>query len=106
MFKIMFGLTRKDGMSLEDFKRFWLKDHAPKVARLPDLRRYTIDVKTNPDQPGVDGYATLWYDTEADFLSSFGSEYGRTIVVPNNANFNQPDKIARLPVDEFEIPVG
>jgi len=106
MFKIMFGLSRKQGTTLQTFRNYWLEDHAPKVARLPNLRRYTIDIRTDDSQDGIDGFATLWFDSQEAFAASFSSDYARTTVVPNNANFNQPDKIVRWAVETFEIPVG
>ncbi len=32
--KMMFCLTRKAGMSREDFQRYWLEEHAPQVLRI------------------------------------------------------------------------
>lgn len=106
MLKVIFGLTRKPELSLEAFRRFWLEDHAPKVSRLPKLRRYTVDIFAD-DEPArpCDGFATLWFDSRADFLAAFGSEYGRTVAFPNNAHFNDVARIVRFEAEEHEIRV-
>ncbi len=103
---MMFGLTRKPGMSLRAFRDFWLEDHAPKVARLPKLRRYTIDIAADESaERPCDGFATLWFDSREEFVAAFASEYARTAVVPNNQNFNDFSKVIRFEAEEHEIPI-
>jgi len=66
-------LTRKEGLSHEDFVRHWLEVHAPLAHAVPGVRRYVqshiLEERTRPDIPttvvGIDGIAELWYDDRA-----------------------------------------
>lgn len=67
MIKSVSILTRKDGMSVEDFQAYWRDVHAPLVAKTPGLRRYIIsptlpELYEEEKAPDFDGIAELWYD--------------------------------------------
>ncbi len=70
MIKIVGLLTRKDGITHEEFVRHWMDIHAPLAHAVPGIRRYVqshiIGTRTRPDIPetviDVDGIAELWYD--------------------------------------------
>ena len=70
MIKTVSLLTRKEGMSHEEFIRLWVNEHAPLARAVPGLRRYVLSFVTSqpvrPDIPRhgieVDGIAELWYD--------------------------------------------
>ena len=63
-------LTRKAGMTHEQFMTHWFDVHAPLAHAVPGLRRYVqshiIEERKRPDIPAtdveVDGIAELWYD--------------------------------------------
>jgi len=63
-------LSRKEGLSPEEFTKHWVEVHAPLARNVPGLRRYVLShvraERTRPDiasLPGeVDGIAELWYD--------------------------------------------
>ena len=73
MIKSISLLTRKEGLSHEDFVRHWLEVHAPLAHAVPGGRRYVqshiLEERTRPDIPttvvGIDGIAELWYDDRA-----------------------------------------
>ena len=66
-------LTRKAGMTHEQFVKHWLEIHGPLAHAVPGVRRYVqshiIGTRTRPDIPEtdveIDGIAELWYDDEA-----------------------------------------
>jgi uncharacterized protein (TIGR02118 family) len=66
-------LTRKDGLTHEDFIKHWLEVHAPLAHAVPGVRRYVqshiIAERTRLDIPttdvAIDGIAELWYDDRA-----------------------------------------
>jgi uncharacterized protein (TIGR02118 family) len=66
-------LTRKDGLTHEDFVKHWLEVHAPLAHAVPGVRRYVqshiVAERTRPDIPTtdveIDGIAELWYDDRA-----------------------------------------
>lgn len=70
MIKSISLLTRRDGMTHEQFVRHWVEVHAPLAHRVPGLRRYVqshiLEERKRPDIPSidveVDGIAELWYD--------------------------------------------
>jgi len=73
MIKRVTLLTRKAGMTREQFTRHWLDVHAPLAHAVPGLRRYVqshiIEEYRRPDIPTtpveVDGIAELWFEDRA-----------------------------------------
>ena len=73
MIKTVGLLTRKDGLSREEFVRHWREVHAPLAHAVPGVRRYVqshiVGERTRPDIPTtaveIDGIAELWYDDRA-----------------------------------------
>ena len=82
--KLVFCLTRKDGMSREEFQRYWRESHAPLVASHAEtlnIRRYhqlhTVDDAINDPirasrggPPSYDGVAELWWRSEGTWRSA------------------------------------
>jgi len=70
MIKSVGLLTRKEGLSHEEFVRHWLEVHAPLAHAVPGVRRYVqshiVGERRRPDIPSsdieIDGIAELWYD--------------------------------------------
>ena len=70
MIKSLSLLTRKDGLTHEQFVDHWLNVHAPLAHAVPGLRRYVqshiMEERKRPDIPSteveIDGIAELWYD--------------------------------------------
>ncbi|HTV44023.1 MAG TPA: EthD domain-containing protein [Stellaceae bacterium] len=73
MIKTVGLLTRKDGLSHEEFVEHWYKVHAPLAHVVPGVRRYVqshiIGERSRSDIPAtgveIDGIAELWYDDRA-----------------------------------------
>jgi len=76
--KTIFQLKRKPGMSLADFRKYWVEVHGPLVRKLPGLRRYvqchTIDGAYTYAEPKWDGVAQLWVDNVAAMQSMMDSK--------------------------------
>jgi uncharacterized protein (TIGR02118 family) len=70
MIKVLSLLTRKDGLSHDDFVSHWLTVHAPLAHAVPGISRYVqshiTGTRSRPDIPDtdieVDGIAELWYE--------------------------------------------
>jgi uncharacterized protein (TIGR02118 family) len=70
MIKVLGLLTRKEGISHEQFVRHWFDIHGPLAHAVPGIRRYVQShitrSLTRPDiaetDVEVDGIAELWYD--------------------------------------------
>lgn len=73
MIKSISLLTRRPGLSHQDFMRHWIEVHAPLAHAVPGLRRYVqnhiVEEPGRPDIPttvvAVDGIAELWFDDRA-----------------------------------------
>ena len=75
MIKLLALLTRKEGLSHEQFVKHWYEIHAPLAHAVPGIRRYVqshiTGTRSRPDIPDtaveVDGIAELWYDDAASY---------------------------------------
>ena len=75
MFKLLGILKRPDGMEFEEFKAWWLEQHAPKVKQWPGLVEYRINFSLTPDER-FDGVAEVWFQTRAEMEAVFGTAEG------------------------------
>jgi uncharacterized protein (TIGR02118 family) len=81
MIKSLSLLTRRSGLSREEFRRIWVGEHAPLVHAVPQVRRYVlsfvVEEPTRPDVPTqamkVDAIAELWYDDMGALKSAAAS---------------------------------
>jgi len=81
MIKRISLLTRKDGMTREQFTRHWLEIHAPLAKPVPGLRRYVqahiVEEFRRPDIPTspveVDGIAELWFESRESMERALAS---------------------------------
>jgi uncharacterized protein (TIGR02118 family) len=118
--KLVFGLTRKDGLTREEFQRYWRETHAPLVASVAEtlnIRRYvqvhTVDDAINDPirasrggPPSYDGVAELWWDSLETLAAPGQTEAGRAagaLLLEDERRFID---LARSPLffgDEHEI---
>ncbi len=91
MIKLVFCMRRKPGLSLEEFQRTWLEDHAPIVKEhakaLGVLRYVQLHSDLGPVSEALgrvrgapapyDGVAELWYESIEDLQASFETKEGR-----------------------------
>lgn len=74
MIKSISLLTRKPGLTHEEFVRHWVEVHAPLAHAVPRLKRYVqshiLAERTRPDietlDVEIDGIAELWYESLED----------------------------------------
>jgi uncharacterized protein (TIGR02118 family) len=87
MIKSLSLLTRKDGLTHEQFVQHWLNVHAPLAHVVPGLRRYVqshiLEERKRPDIPSndveVDGIAELWYDDRAAMARAMASPESKAL---------------------------
>ena len=99
MFKAIILLTRKPGASHEEFRDWWLGDHAALAQRLPGLRGLRFNVVTT-EGAEMDGVSELWFDSREAFEAAYESEIGRQVATDSIANVGRRE---RLFVDEHEV---
>jgi uncharacterized protein (TIGR02118 family) len=100
-------LTRKAGLSVEDFQRHWLQVQGPLAAALPGLRRY-IQSHTRRSAyeagrvPAYDGAALTWFDSmEAVRGAITTPEYARALA--DGGSFLSPGPIRFILTREHVI---
>lgn len=80
MYKIVAMISRKDGMSREEFLEHWKKDHPAFVKKLPGLRRYRQNVAIDHHTVWpVDGVAELWFDSLRDIAIAFDKKRSKDL---------------------------
>jgi len=102
-------LYRKQGMSVEDFRKYWRETHAPIASRMPGRRRYVQQDVTavlgllggkssTAEQP--DGIAEVSFDNDAASKASLASPEGQ-VAVRDLSNFC--DAISTFVVEVREV---
>ena len=76
MFKVVGLLKRPEGMNMEEFKTWWLEEHAPKVKQWPGVVKYHINLSITDDQD-YDGMAEVWFETREAMESIFSTPEGQ-----------------------------
>jgi uncharacterized protein (TIGR02118 family) len=92
MVKLVFTLRRRDGMTRDEFQRYWRDEHAQLVRRHADtlrVRRYVQTHARETPLDGVlassrgsesgfyDGVAELWWDSLEDLVAAYSTEAGQ-----------------------------
>lgn len=66
MVKLIYCISKKPDMTVEEFQRYWRETHAPIAGAIPGLRRYVqshvVPETYGARTPGFDGAAELWFD--------------------------------------------
>ena len=83
-FKAVILLRRRDDMTPEEFRQWWLHDHAPLAARLPGVRRIVFNAAADNDD--VDGVSELWFDNEEAFTAAYATELGQQVAADSMAH--------------------
>ena len=93
MIRLVFALHRKHEFSRESFQAYWRNQHAPLVASfahdlnilryvqthaLPDASSQGAQTARGNMEPGHDGVAELWWESEAALQAALTSEAGQS----------------------------
>ena len=80
-------LRKREDMTLEQFRTHWTTTHAALCAKLPGLRRYSVNFVDRERFAtfDYDGFSELWFDNEDELHASFASPEGVTLLadLPN-----------------------
>ena len=88
-------------MSRDDFRRWWIDEHAPLARTLPGVRQIRFNVLD--EGAPFDGIAELWFDSRADFEAAYASEIGRAVAADSLAHVSGR---VRLFASEHPLRVG
>jgi len=74
MFKVVFLIKRKAGVSRDEFMKHWTGHHRDMAMKLPGIRHYTQRHLTSmPNMADFDGIAELTFDSQDAYLESRAS---------------------------------
>ncbi|MGB8985173.1 MAG: EthD domain-containing protein [Candidatus Sulfotelmatobacter sp.] len=106
MIKLAYCITKKAGLSDEEFFRYWQEIHGPIGARIPHLRRLTqsrrLTIPGDSRPPDFDGMAELWFDDIDSLLAARKSPEWKASG-DDETNFIDRDKTAYFICQEHVI---
>lgn len=110
MIKVMWFLKRAEHLTLQEFRSWWLDEHAHLIAKAqsPHLRKYIVNVREDEDslvgRPAFecewDGVAEQWFEDEAAFNAAYSKP---TAPVTREDTRQHTSRMERLIVRECEI---
>jgi uncharacterized protein (TIGR02118 family) len=106
MLKVVYCITKKIGMTDEEFFRYWKDVHGPIGARIPGLRRlvqsHRRTVPGDEHEPDYDGIAELWFDDAHSVLAARQSPEWKASG-QDEANFIDGSRVAYFVAEEHLI---
>jgi uncharacterized protein (TIGR02118 family) len=106
MVKLVYCICRKQGLSRDEFRRYWAEVHGPIGARIPGLRKlvqsYAIPVSEDARQSAFDGMAELWFDDASALARARQSPEWQTSTA-DEAHFVDPARCVSFVSEERQI---
>ncbi|MDZ7991674.1 MAG: EthD domain-containing protein [Nostoc sp. EfeVER01] len=103
--KMFILLKRKPGMSLAEFRQYWLETHSSLVLNLPGIRRYVQchvqDYFYAIGESSFDGVEQIWFDDTQAIEKMMKSPEYQDKVMPDMENFVEPKYIFRFVTNEY-----
>ena len=90
-FKAVILLSRRQDLTPEAFRSWWLDSHAPLAAQLPGVRRIVFNAAHDTDE--FDGISELWFDSEADFIAAYATELGQSVAADSMAHVRRRTRL-------------
>lgn len=120
MIKLVYCITRKAGMSREDFYKRWLEEHGPMVKRHAEAIRAVRYVQSHTGMDDLneafiasrglaqpfDGITEVWWNTRADLEAGMASPEGQAAgqaLLEDEAEFVDFSKCHVFMTEEHEI---
>jgi uncharacterized protein (TIGR02118 family) len=105
MIKLVYCITKKQGMTDEEFFHYWEKVHGPIGARIPGVRKMVQSHRINI--PGdrsadYDGMVELWFDDMAALLAARATPEWQASSA-DEAHFIDHNKVAYFVSEEHVI---
>jgi len=105
--KLIYCISKKPNMTVDDFQRYWREVHAPIAARIPGVRRY-VQSHAAPSMyggervPAYDGAAELWWDDMDAMRAAMGTPELRA-ALEDEKNFIDHSRVASFITHEHVI---
>jgi uncharacterized protein (TIGR02118 family) len=103
MIKLVYCISKKAGLTDEEFSRYWESAHGPIGARIPRLRKlvqsHRLTVPGDSHRPDYDGMAELWFDDMEALLAARQSPEWKAST-EDEANFIDHNKVAYFVSEE------
>lgn len=107
MVKLVYCITRRPGMSLDEFSSYWHDVHGPIGRRIPGLRRlvqsHPVPYPDDMRPPTFDGMAELWFEDLAALQAARQSPEWQASNA-DEAHFIDETRTAMFLTEEREIP--
>ncbi len=106
MIKLVYCITKKPGLTDEEFFHYWKNIHGPIGSRIPGLRKlvqsHRLTVPGDGHAPAFDGMAELWFDDVAALLAARASPEWQASS-EDEVNFIDHTKVAYFVSEEQAI---
>jgi len=104
MVKAFNFFKRKPGLGVDDFRKYWLNEHAAIIRAIPELRMYVASI-TLPSayrnrEPLYDGVSEAWFDDE-DAIRASADSPQRRAASADDTKFVDMSKAASIITDEI-----
>ena len=104
MVKAFNFFKRKPGLSVDDFRNYWLNEHAAIIRAIPEVRKYVASI-TLPSayhnrEPLYDGISEAWFDDE-DVLRATADSAPRRAAHADDAKFVDMTTTGSIVTDEI-----
>jgi len=104
MIKAFNFFKRKTGLSVDDFRGYWLNEHAAIIRGIPELRKYVASITLTSAyrnrEPLYDGISEAWFDDE-DTLGATADSAPRRAASADDAKFVDMSKAGSIVTDEI-----
>ncbi len=108
MIKLVYCISKKPGLSDQEFFDYWHNVHAPIGARIPGVRRFVqsrrLTVPGDRHQPDFDGLVELWFDDMDALLAARQSAEWKAST-EDEANFIDHSRVAYFVTEERVVVV-
>jgi len=106
MIKLVYCITKKPGLTDQEFFDYWKNIHGPIGSRIPRLRKlvqsHRLTIRGDKRQPDYHGMAELWFDDAEALLAARQSPEWKASR-EDEANFIDQDKVAYFVSEEHII---
>lgn len=92
-FKFLVLINKQEGISFEEYERYFFETHLPYVLAIPGLRGYKVNLRHPEDEEApYDGISEFWFDDRAGFDQAMASSETEATLA-DAENFLMPPQI-------------